>query len=119
MLVAGASPAAAQAGHWIGEWRQVESNAGQCPSCRITIFGTGRVLTVIANNGWTAQAMAAVENGLAAARGEGQWNEARVGRLAGLPFAIHLIERGDRLHMTMRIMRAGRTSTVRAAFGRR
>ncbi len=86
MLVAGMSPAAAQAEHWVGEWRQVESNAGPCPSCRITISGTGRVLTVTANNGWTAQVMAAVENGLAAAHGEGQWNEARVGRLAGLPF---------------------------------
>jgi hypothetical protein len=118
-LAAGTSPAAAQAGHWVGDWRQVESSAGQCPSCRITISGMGRVLTVTASNGWTAQVMADVENGLATARGEGQWNETRTGGLAGLPFAIHLTERGNRLHMTMQIMRAGRTWTVRAAFGRR
>lgn len=116
MLVARMSPAAAQAGHWVGDWRQVESSAGQCPSCQITISGMGRVLTVTASNGWTAQVTADVENGLAAARGEGQWSEARAGGLAGLPFAIHLTERGNRLHMTMQIIRAGRTWTIRAAF---
>lgn len=116
VLVAGMSPAAAQAGHWVGEWRQVESSAGQCPSCRITISGMGRVLTVIASNGWTAQVSADVENGLAAAHGEGQWSETGTGGLAGLPFAVHLTERGNRLHMTMQIMRAGRTWRIRAAF---
>ncbi|MGB5901410.1 MAG: hypothetical protein WBF99_00440 [Xanthobacteraceae bacterium] len=118
MLVAGMSPATAQAGHWVGDWRQLESSAGQCPSCRITISGIGRVLTVVASNGWTAEVTADVENGLAAAHGEGRWNEMRASRLAGLPFAIHLTERGNLLHMTMQIMRAGRTWTVRAVFGR-
>lgn len=114
----GASPATAQAGHWTGNWRQLESNAGQCSSCRIAITGIGRELTVIANNGWSAQVTSDVEDGLAAARGEGSWNGAATARLTGLPFSIHFVERGDRLHMTMRILRAGRVWTIRAAFGR-
>ncbi len=118
VLVIGASPATAQAGHWTGNWRQLESNAGQCSSCRIAIAGIGRVLTVVANNGWSAQVTADVEDGLATARGEGSWNGAATARLMGLPFSIHFIERGDRLHMTMHILRAGRVWTIRAAFGR-
>lgn len=118
MFVAGMSPATAQVGHWVGAWRQLESSAGKCPSCRIKISGMGRVLTVTASNGWTAEVTGAVEGGLAAAHGEGWWDHARAGKLADLPFAIHLIERGNLLHMTMQIMRAGRTWTVRAVFGR-
>jgi hypothetical protein len=117
-LVAGITPAAAQVGHWVGGWRQLESSAGQCSSCRIKISGMGGVLTVTASNGWTAEVTGAVEGGLAAAHGEGWWDHARAGKLADLPFAIHLTERGNLLHMTMQIMRAGRTWTVRAVFGR-
>ncbi|MCO5129967.1 MAG: hypothetical protein M9932_05310 [Xanthobacteraceae bacterium] len=118
VLAAAPAPAMAQAGHWVGGWRQLESNAGQCTSCRIVITGTGRDLTVTANNGWIARVAADVEGGLAAARGEGRWEGAANPRLSGLPFSIHFIERGARLHMTMRIPTAERLWTIRAAFGR-
>lgn len=117
-IIAGAAPAAAQAGHWIGDWQQLESNAGQCRSCRVAITGDGRTLTVTANNGWTARVAAGVEHGLAAARGEGKWDGARTGTLADAPFHIHLVERGMRLHMTMRVATSGRMRVIRAVFGR-
>jgi len=88
MFVAGMSPATAQVGHWVGRWRQLESIAGQCPSCRIKISGMGRVLTVTASNGWTAEVTGSVEGDLAAAHGEGWWDHARAGKLltCRLPF---------------------------------
>ena len=37
-----------------GRWRQVDSNAGQCKTCLIAIVRHGEMLTVTANNGWSA-----------------------------------------------------------------
>lgn len=117
-IIAGAASAAAQAGHWIGDWQQLDSNAGQCRSCRVAITGDGRTLTVTANNGWTARVAAGIEHGLAAARGEGKWDGARTKALADATFHIHLVERGMRLHMAMRVATSGRMRVIRAVFGR-
>ncbi|HWW47675.1 MAG TPA: hypothetical protein VNZ94_07550 [Xanthobacteraceae bacterium] len=114
-LAAGAMPAAAQAGHWSGDWQQIASNAGRCPSCRIAVAGDGRTLTVTANNGWLAQLAAGKDGGLTVASGEGRW----AGRLADAPFHIRIVERGMRLYMTMEVFTPGRPkSPIRAVFGR-
>ncbi|MDB5644736.1 MAG: hypothetical protein JWQ05_405, partial [Methylobacterium sp.] len=34
-----------------GEWEQIASNAGACPTCRITFETRGKSFTVTANNG--------------------------------------------------------------------
>src|SRR4051812_17646671 len=37
-----------------GAWQQIQSNAGACPKCRISLAKRGESLSVVANNGWSA-----------------------------------------------------------------
>jgi hypothetical protein len=112
-----AIPAQAQTDLLSGPWLQIESNAGPCPTCRISIDGIGS-LAVTANNGWSATIVAAERHGLIAAAGNGRWRSPN-NPLDGKPFNVDFELRGDRLYMSMRIeLGKGAMRTVRAVFGR-
>jgi hypothetical protein len=96
-----ATSAAAQSDLLSGDWRQVRSNAGPCPTCKISIDGIDQ-LNVSANNGWSATVVASERNGQVAATGSGRWRGTKH-PVDGTSFAIEFELRGDRLHMTMRI----------------
>jgi hypothetical protein len=111
--------ARAQAEQMRGEWRQVESNAGACPTCQISIGGEASSLTVIANNGWSATIVAGEKNSVIGATGSGRWNSRANKSIANKPFNIVFIVRGMRLYMTMFIDGAnGSRQAVKGVFER-
>jgi opacity protein-like surface antigen len=117
LAMSAASSAAAQSDLLYGDWRQLRSNAGPCPTCKISIDGIDQ-LTVSANNGWSATVVASERNGQVAATGSGRWRGTK-NPVDGTSFGIELELRGDRLHMTMRIdAGAAAPRIVRAVFER-
>ncbi|MBB5047050.1 hypothetical protein HNR60_001802 [Rhodopseudomonas rhenobacensis] len=119
MVLAAAIPsvARAQVEALTGPWQQISSNAGNCPSCRITIDGIG-ALRVTASNGWTATIVEHERNGMATAGGGGQWR-APNNPLDGKTFIVEFELRGDRLHMSMALDGGGgRLRFIEAVFGR-
>jgi hypothetical protein len=60
----------AWAGDFNGMWRQIGSNAGQCPSCQITISGSGPELAVQANNDWKAVLRPIANGSMLSGRGD-------------------------------------------------
>ena len=111
-----AAPATAQdAFH--GEWQQVASNAGECPSCRITIRQTGTSLQIIANNDWTAIAEA---DGHDTAGGAGFWKRGTRKTYSGKTFDIQFRRNAeDELLMRMRIEPIrGKSRTINGLFKR-
>ena len=109
----------AQVQELLGNWQQLSSNAGACPSCQISFSGGSSQLTVTANNGWSAvvEARETREAGTMAA-GRGSWR-AGTGVLASKPFTIEFTLRGERLYMTMtNDLGNGRKRIVRGVFGR-
>ena len=68
-----------------GEWQQIASNAGECPSCRITIRQTGTSLQVTANNDWTAIAETSRRD---TAGGAGFWKRGTRKTYSGKTFDI-------------------------------
>ncbi|NEW89724.1 hypothetical protein DU475_20990 [Rhodopseudomonas sp. WA056] len=101
----------------LGDWQQIAGSAGNCPACRINLSGTGDDITVIANNGWSAQVRERRLNGAPVAVGYGLWR-VRDSRFDGKQFDLVLELRGERLHMTMRIDAGRRAWVVRAVYGR-
>jgi hypothetical protein len=116
-LAGAPSHARAQADFLLGDWQQLSSNAGPCPTCQISFSQSGGALTVTANNGWSARVDERPRSGVVAAVGSGGW-QAGGGRLAGKTFDIDLELRGDRIYMSMRIDTGGRPWIVRAIYGR-
>jgi hypothetical protein len=109
----------AQAERLLGEWRQVESNAGACPTCQISIGGDASLLTVTANNGWSAAVVAGEKNNVMGATGSGRWNSRADKSIANKPFNIVFIVKGVRLYMTMFIDGAnGSRQAVKGVFER-
>src|SRR5882762_2751986 len=92
--------AAAQDDQFLGVWQQIESNAGKCPACQISIDQTTSALTVTANNGWSATVVANQKGDLIAATGNGRWSSRSI-PLAGKAFSVDLVVRDARLYMTM------------------
>uniref|UniRef100_Q07IV1 Lipocalin-like domain-containing protein n=1 Tax=Rhodopseudomonas palustris (strain BisA53) TaxID=316055 RepID=Q07IV1_RHOP5 len=118
MACAGQSmPAQAQVDFLLGEWQQIASNAGACPTCQISLAHGGDAIAVTANNGWSARVSEQRRVGVIAAAGNGRWRSAGRG-LDGKPFSIDLEWRGDRLYMTMRIDLGPGVRTVKAVYGR-
>ncbi|WP_147045547.1 hypothetical protein [Methylobacterium gnaphalii] len=100
----------------LGEWGQVASNAGACPTCSIAFVRMAGRLSVIANNGWQATLDGAGGTNFS---GAGRWQE--VGRtwVSGRPFAISFRLERDELQMTMTVDRgAGQSSVVKGVFKR-
>ncbi|HEY0329416.1 MAG TPA: hypothetical protein VGC77_09980 [Rhodopseudomonas sp.] len=117
LAVAIPSGARAQVETLTGPWQQISSNAGNCPTCQITIDGIG-ALRVTANNGWTATIVERERNGMPTAGGGGQWR-APNNPLDGKTFIVEFELRGDRLHMTMTLDGGrGRLRFIEAVFGR-
>lgn len=100
-----------------GEWQQIASNAGECPSCRITIRQTGASLQIIANNDWTAIAEA---GGTKTAGGAGFWKRGTRKTYSGKSFDIKLRRNAaDELIMLMRIEPIrGESRTIKGVFQR-
>ncbi|HEV7249007.1 MAG TPA: hypothetical protein VGN93_18695 [Shinella sp.] len=100
-----------------GEWQQIASNAGECPTCRITIRQTGTSLEIVANNDWTA---IAETGGHETANGAGFWKRGTRKTYAGKTFNIRLRHNGDdELLMRMRIEPIqGRSRTIQGLFKR-
>ncbi len=112
-------PAAAQEDLFEGPWQQIESNAGACPKCRISIARKDASLSVVANNGWSAAVRARTIKDPIEAIGTGAWAPGKIGRTAGRPFDVvfHLVD--QRLYMSMRVaMEDGSTRLIKAIFAR-
>jgi len=102
-----------------GAWQQIESDAGACARCRISIDRHGASLTVTANNGWAATLAAGAEDGSVKARGTGSWKSNVTGAMAGRGFNVDFVLQDQRLYMWMRVETGhGSGRTVRAVFGR-
>jgi hypothetical protein len=113
-----ATRAAAQADQLLGVWQQIESNAGKCSTCQISIDQRTPALTVTANNGWSATVVASQKGDLIAATGGGRWSS-RSKPLAGQVFSVEFIVRDARLYMTMLVdSGSGRRQIVKSVFGR-
>src|SRR5258708_39775697 len=41
-----------------GSWQQIQSTAGACPACQLSIDQSGSSLIATANNGWSASVVA-------------------------------------------------------------
>lgn len=102
-----------------GAWQQVESNAGLCPGCRISIDPGNASWAVIANNGWTARIMSRRDGDVTRATGIGRWNSGLAGGFAGKPFEVDFVLRDQRLYMSMRVdMKNGSKQVIRGVYGR-
>lgn len=115
-----ADPASAQQYLVEGDWQQIESTAGACPKCRISIVQKGESLGVVANNGWSAVVgvLVARDHPLEAT-GTGAWALGKIGTMAGRRFSVGFRLVDQRLYMSMRIqMEDGSRRLVKAVFGR-
>jgi len=75
-------------------------------------------LTVIANNGWSAN-VTRPESVLIRATGTGHWNSDLTSFVTGRNFNVDFVLKGARLHMTMLIdMKNGPPQTIKAVFER-
>jgi len=118
MACAGLSTSArAQVDFLLGEWQQIASNAGACPTCQISLARGGDAIAVTANNGWSARVSEQRGGAVIAVAGNGRWGAAGRG-IDGKPFSIYLELRSDRLYMTMQIDLGPGVRTVKAVFGR-
>jgi len=114
-------PSAAYANEYVfsGKWQQVASNAGQCSSCTITIIRQGTLMTVTANNGWSA----VLRNNLSAnarfAEGTGQWRANADSAYDNAPFHVTFVLKDDKLHMRMLArIKNNTTQWIKAVFDR-
>jgi hypothetical protein len=115
-LVLPVSAEAEQAESILGEWQQIATNAGACPTCRIAFRTGGRGIVVSANNGWTATL---ARTGPTDLTGDGHWDPQGRGWPTGRAFTIRFRQDGDRLAMTMVVdTGTGQRPTVHATFVR-
>jgi hypothetical protein len=84
-----------------GNYQQISSNAGACPTCTLMIADNPELqfYGVVANNGWEAE-LYWVNRNEGVAAGGGEWND-RAGSYAEQRFAIDMNREGDRLFMRM------------------
>jgi hypothetical protein len=114
-----AARAEAQTGELLGAWQQLESNAGQCPACQISITRAASDLLVTASNGWSANVIEADSDNSISASGHGRWTSSGNTPLSGSTFTVDFVLKRSRLYMTMRIdMKNGSRRVVKAVFGR-
>jgi hypothetical protein len=114
-----AGPADAQEYLVEGAWQQIESNAGACPKCRISIAQKGESLSVVANNGWSAVVGVQGTKDPLEATGTGVWALGKIGTTAGRRFSVGFRLMDQRLYMSMRVeMEDGSRRLIKAVFGR-
>ena len=114
-----AARAEAQTGELLGVWQQIESNAGRCPACQISITRAGSDLLVTASNGWSVNVVEADAAESISAAGNGRWMSSGNTLLSGSAFTVEFVLKGSRLYMTMRIdAKSGARRVVKAVFGR-
>lgn len=102
-----------------GAWQQIESNAGSCPRCCVSIAQKGTSLAVVANNGWSAVVGVEGTAGPIEAMGTGEWAPGKTGTTAGRPFNVTFRLVDQRLYMSMRVeMGDGSRRIIKAVFGR-
>lgn len=98
-----------------GTWRQVSSNAGECPKCSIRIDRNGSRLKVVANNGWSATVTSARNHsaaGVSSVEGDGVWRNG--GRAKPMKIAV-VYDRGE-LQVMLIIDGENRPRTIAATF---
>ena len=114
-----AGPADAQEDLIEGAWQQIESNAGACPKCRISIAQKGQSLSVVANNGWSAVVSIEGTKDPIEATGTGVWVPGKIGTWAGRRFNVVFRLVDQRLYMSMRVeMEDGSRRLINGVFGR-
>ncbi|MBP0616032.1 hypothetical protein [Jiella mangrovi] len=119
LIVQTSGIAHAQTADFVGHWRQVSSNAGDCPRCSLDVVASRREITVKASNGWSAELAVQFEQRVAAAAGKGTWREGAGGSYGGLAFSVLFQLVDGRLHMQMMVPRPdGRTSRIEAVYER-
>jgi hypothetical protein len=102
-----------------GAWQQIESNAGACPKCRISIAPKGASLSIVANNGWSAVVGVEGTKDSVEARGTGVWSPGKIGTTAGRRFNVVFRLVDQHLCMSMRVeMEDGSRRLIKAVFGR-
>jgi hypothetical protein len=112
-------PADAQEDLIEGAWQQIESNAGACAKCHISVAPKGEALSVVANNGWSAVVSVQPMKEPLEAMGTGMWVPGRSGTAAGRPFNVVFRLIRQRLYMSMRVdMEDGSRRQINAVFGR-
>jgi hypothetical protein len=104
---------AASAG-FCGNYVQVSSNAGNCPTCRLQIADNPEIRKyfVEASNGWSAE-LRWVDRTGERANGSGQWKSNAGGSYAGKRFRMSMSQQGKSLSMAMSV---GGGGTVNARF---
>jgi hypothetical protein len=118
-LIVSASPVRGGDDGVAGAWQQIESNAGACPKCRISIDQHGSSWTVTANNGWEATLVGGDSIGSMNAAGAGNWKPTLTGAMAGKRFNVDFVLKDQRLYMSMFVdMGNGSWRTIRGVFGR-
>ena len=118
VLIAAACVASAKAGEFEGTWRQVNSSAGECGKCSITITRVGGTLELVANNDWYATAIPVPKRRAAelpSAVGEGVWRNG--GREK--PLKIALIRQKAELQVLLIVGDGRRPQKIAAAFRKR
>lgn len=102
-----------------GRWQQVDSNAGRCNTCLIAIVRHGDILTVTANNGWSAVIQADRRGQALLAAGKGQWRNVTSAVYRNAPFELGFVRKDEQLYMLMMVKsNDGTTSTIKGVFSR-
>jgi len=86
----------------VGVWRQIRSNAGECPTCRIEIAKGDMAFEVKANNGWAGSVRANPGDDLNTAAGGGRWRPGGASPHGGKFFRMNLIVHNSLLYLLMR-----------------
>lgn len=101
-----------------GRWQQ-DSNTGRCNTCLIAIVRHGDILTVTANNGWSAVIQADRRGQALFATGTGQWRNKTSVVYSNAAFELGFARRDEQLHMLMMVKSDdGTTNAIRAVFSR-
>ena len=96
---------------------QISSNAGKCPTCKISLSPgpiAGRIV-VTANNDWSAEVT--VKSGQTnIASGAGSWAPGTDKTYAGKNFGFDMVRSGNRLAMSMKVIDGKVVRNVLAKF---
>lgn len=101
----------------VGEWYQIESNAGKCADCSLVVERDGGSFSVKASNGWSA-VVRPTQDGEFAMTGKGRWlPNAGGAAYRTKEFDLHLAVKGEVLSILMLVPSAdNKTVGVEATF---
>lgn len=90
-------------GKFCQNYKQFDSNAGQCATCSVAFEQApdGKI-AVTSNNGWSADVTQATDQGTALATGSGKWSDTVGGPYSGLPFTVSFEDAHDVMTMQMK-----------------